>query len=68
MTSTGLFQLTSNRKKYFYAFDQCFRQFLDKALQKPENMLKLPITENRIEKLLLIRLLLSFLFSQIVEK
>ena len=31
MTSSGLFQLTSYRKKYFYAFDQCFRQFPDKA-------------------------------------
>ena len=30
------FQLTSNRIKYFYSFDQCFRQFLDTALQKPE--------------------------------
>ena len=40
MTSSGSFQLTSNWKKYFYAFDQCFGQFLDKALKKPENMLK----------------------------
>ena len=40
MTSSVSFQLTSNRKNYFYAFDQCFRQFPDKALQKPENMLK----------------------------
>ena len=40
MTSSCSSQLTSNRKKYFYAYDQCFRQFLDKALQKPENMLK----------------------------
>ena len=40
MTSSGSSQLTGNRKKYFYAYDQCFRQFLDKALQKPENMLK----------------------------
>ena len=29
---------------------------------------KLPKTENRIENLLLVRFLLSFLFSQIVEK
>ena len=40
MTSSGSSQLTGNRKKYFYAYDQCFQQFLDKALQKPENMLK----------------------------
>ena len=40
MTSSGSFQLTSNRKKYFYAFDEFFLQFLDKALQKPETMLK----------------------------
>ena len=32
MTSSGLFQ----KEKYFYAFDQCFRQFLDKALQNPD--------------------------------
>ena len=38
MTSSGTFQLTGNRKKYFY--DQCFRQFLDQVLQKLENMLK----------------------------
>ena len=36
ITSSGLFQLTSNMKKYFYVCDQCFRQFLDKALQKQE--------------------------------
>ena len=36
MMPSGSFQLTSNRKKYFYEFDQCFRQFLDKALRKPE--------------------------------
>ena len=29
---------------------------------------ELPITENTIEKLLLVHFLLSFLFSQIVEK
>ena len=40
MTSSGSFQLTSNQKKYFYAFDQYFRQSLDKALQKLENTLK----------------------------
>ena len=40
MTSSGSFQLTSNRKNNFYAFDQCFRQSLGKALQKPENLLK----------------------------
>ena len=40
MTSSGSFHLIGNRKKYFYAFDQLFLQFLDKALQKPENMLK----------------------------
>ena len=70
MTSSGLFQLTSNRKKYFHASDQCFRYFLDKALQKPENMLKnyLKLTENRSEKLIMVRFLLSFLFSQMVEK
>ena len=75
MTSSGSFQLTSNRKKVLYTFDQCFRQFLDKALQKSENISKLPmtisklpITENRIEKLLLIVFYCDFLFSQIVEK
>ena len=41
MTPSVPFQLTGNRKKYFYAFDKCFRQFLDKALQKPDNMLTL---------------------------
>ena len=71
MTSSGSFQLTSNRKKYFNGFYQCFRQFLDKALQKQEKIYsrtisELPITENRIEKLLLVRFLLSCLFSQIV--
>ena len=39
MVSSGPFQLTGNRKKYFYAFDQYFQQFPDKALQQPENML-----------------------------
>ena len=43
----------------FYAFGQCFQLFLHIALQKTENMLelicKLPLTENRIEKLRLIR-------------
>ena len=34
MTSLGSFQ----KEKYFYAFDQCFRHVLDKALQNPENM------------------------------
>ena len=69
MMSSDSFQLTSNRTKYFHAFDQCFQQFLDKALQKLENVLmKLSITENRIEKLLLVYVLLSFLFSQMVKK
>ena len=57
---------------YFYAFDQCFQHVLDGALQNPKNMLKSYLlaskTENRIEKLLLVRFLLSFLFNQIVEK
>ena len=63
MTTSGAFQLTNNRKRYIYAFDQCFRQFLDKALQNRKichkAISKLPITENRIEKLLLVRFLLS---------
>ena len=42
MTSSSSFQLTSNGKKYFHAFDQSFWQFLDKAIQKPENLLTLP--------------------------
>ena len=62
MTSSGSFQLTGNTKKYFYAFDQCVRQFLDEMISK------LPINESRIEKLLLVNFLFSFLFSQIVEK
>ena len=45
MTSSGSFQLSSNRKKYFHAFDQCFRQFLDTALQKAEIYVKeLPLS------------------------
>ena len=61
--------------KSTFTFDQCFQQFLDKALQKSENISKLlmsisklPTTENRIEELLMVCFLLSFLFSQIVEK
>ena len=46
----------------FHAFGQCFHLFIDRAISK------LPITENRIEKLLLVRFLLSFLFKQMVEK
>ena len=56
----------------FHAFGQYFQLFIDTALQKQENMLKsyskLPITETRIEKLLLIRFLLPFLFKQMGEK
>ena len=54
---------------YFHAFCQCFRLILDTTLQKPENMLQsyLSITENRIEKLLLVRFLLPLLFRQMVE-
>ena len=37
------------RKMSFHAFSQCFLLFIDTALQKPD-MLKLSITENRIEK------------------
>ena len=50
----------------------CFQLFIDKTLQKPENMLraisKLPINENRIEKFLLVCLLLMLLFPVIVKK
>ena len=53
---------TSKRKMSFHAFGQCFQLFIDIALQKPENMLK------RIEKLLLVRFLLPFLFRQMVER
>ena len=31
--------LNEQEKNDFYAFGQCFRQFLDTALEKPENML-----------------------------
>ena len=74
ITSSGSFQLTSiKEEKYFYAFDKCFRQFLDKALHKTgkyvkELISKLLVTENIIEKLQLVRFLLLLLFSQIVEK
>ena len=68
MTSSGLFQ----KKKYLYAFDQCFRPFLDKALQNPENMLKsyLWASHNWKQnwKTPTGSFLLSFLFGQIVEK
>ena len=56
-----------------HAFDQCFRPFLDIALQKPrkyvkqQNISKLPITEKSIEKLILVRFLLPLLFRQMVE-
>ena len=40
MMPSGSFQLTSNMEKYFYAFDQYFRQFPDEALQKLEHILK----------------------------
>ena len=51
----------------FHAFDQCFRLLLEKALQNPENMLKsylfkLPITEKRTEKLVLVRFVLPLLY------
>ena len=55
----------------FHAFGQCFRLFLDRALQKLENLpraiSKLLMTENRIKKLLLVRFLLPFFFCQMVE-
>ena len=54
----------------FHAFGQCFRLILDITLQNPENMLKnyskLSITENRIEKLLLVHFLLPL--WQMIEK
>ena len=57
---------------YFQAFGQCFRIILDTALQKLEicsrATSKFPITENKIEKLLLVRFLLLLLFRQMVEK
>ena len=71
MTSSRSFQRTSERKMSFHAFGQRFQPFTDTPLQKPENMLnisKLPINENRIEKLLVVRFLLLLLFRPIVEK
>ena len=72
MTSSGSFQRTSKRKMSFHAFGQRFQPFIDTPLQKPDNMLKsipkLPINENRIEKLLLVRFLLLLLFRLIVKK
>ena len=42
----------------------CFQLFIDTTLPKP----KLPRNENRIEKFLLVRILLMLLFRLIVER
>ena len=56
-----------------HAFGQYGQLFIDTVLQNQKDMLKnsiskLPITENRIENLLLVRFLFPFLFRQMVEK
>ena len=56
----------------FRAFGQCFHVLLDTTLQKQaickRAASKLPIIENIIEKLPLVRFSLPFLFRQTVEK
>ena len=49
----------------FHAFGQWFQLFINTAQQEPENMLsKLPINENRLEKLLLVCFLFPFFLGR----
>ena len=53
----------------FHAFGQCFRLFLDTALKKQKICIRaiseLPKSENRIEKLLLVRFYCLFCLARL---